>query len=83
VVIVLCSCLSRPISNIHQLLMPPVNDEYIDSENDEEEEDQLLDEDYSLENVLRAPRVVSYSIEKLYGQLLSNSDSHNIVSSFR
>jgi hypothetical protein len=63
--------------------MPLLNDEYIDSGNDSEEEDQLNDEEYNLENVLRAPRVVSYSIEKLYGQLLSNSDSHNIISSFR
>lgn len=64
--------------------MPPVNDEYIDSGNDsEEEEDQLNDEEYNLENVLRAPRVVSYSIEKLYGQLLSNFDSYDIISSFR
>jgi hypothetical protein len=82
VVIVLCTLLSRPISYSHRLLMPPVNDEYIDSANDSEEEDQLNDEDYTLENVLRAPRVVSYSIEKLYGQPLSNSDSHNILSSF-
>jgi hypothetical protein len=47
--------------------MPPVHDEYINSENDSDEEDQLNDEDYTLENVLRPPRVVSYSIEKLYG----------------
>jgi hypothetical protein len=62
-----CTLLSRTISYSRHLLMPPVNDEYIDSGNDSEEEDQLNDEDYSLENVLRAPRVVSYSIEKLYG----------------
>ena len=35
----------------------------------DEEEDQLSDEEYSLQNVLRPPRVVTYSIEKLYGKL--------------